>query len=212
MFKENKRTLLLTSAVCLLPVVAGLILYKDLPDPMITHWDYNGEPNGYMPKFAAVIILPAVLLVINLFTPALLKMDPKYNNMNDKIIKLILWTIPAVSVFCASTTLAVGLGFDSKLAVTAPLFTGLIFVIIGNYLPKTRQTYTVGIKLPWTLNDEDNWNRTHRMAGYLWIVCGFLIMASVLIPGSKYMILALIVIMIFAPAIYSFTLYAKSNK
>ncbi|MBQ0005740.1 MAG: SdpI family protein [Clostridiales bacterium] len=211
MYKENKKLVIITSIVCFIPVIAGVILYKQLPDTMITHWNTEGEPNGYMSKFVAAIVLPSVLLIVNLFAPMLLRIDPKYDNMGDKTKALIFWIIPAVSIFSASATLSAGLGYASRIDVAAPFFIGLLFVIIGNYLPKMKQTYTVGIKLPWTLHDEENWNRTHRMAGYLWVVCGLLIMASALIPCSKYVLGVVIAAMVIAPTVYSYMLYRKSE-
>jgi uncharacterized membrane protein len=61
---------------------------------------------------------------------------------------------------------------------------GVLFIFIGNWLPKCKQTYTLGIRLPWTLADEDNWNRTHRFAGPVWVVCGLVVMAGALIGGA----------------------------
>lgn len=212
MKKDSNRLTILTTIVCLLPIIAGLALYKQLPDPMITHWDFQGNPNGYMPKITAIIILPCILAVINLFVPFLLKADPKYDNIDRKIKLLISWIIPTVSIFCAATTLAVGLGYDNRLAATAPLFIGLLFIIIGNYLPKTKQSYTVGIKLPWTLHDEENWTRTHRFAGFLWVICGFMLMLSVLIPKKEILCITLLALMIIAPAVYSYLLYRNNSN
>ena len=212
MKKDNNKLTILTTIVCLVPIIAGIALYKNLPDPMITHWDFQGNPNGYMPKNIAIIALPGLLAVLNIFVPFLLKMDPKYDNMNRQMKNLVYWIIPVVSIFCASTTLAVGLGYESRLSVTAPLFIGLLFIVIGNYLPKTNQTYTVGIKLPWTLHDEENWNKTHRLAGFVWVICGFLLMVSVFLPAMPVIACILLAIMILVPTVYSYLLYRKSSK
>ena len=88
------------------------------------------------------------------------------------------------------------------------LLVGLLLVIIGNYMPKTRQSYTVGIKLPWTLNSEENWKRTHHMAGYIWIFGGILLMLGCVIPmGLKILLPAILVILVAVPCLYSFWLY-----
>lgn len=212
MNNDIRKTTIITTIVCLLPVIAGIVLYNRLPDTLVTHWDSNGNPNGWESKMVGAIVFPGILVIVNLLFPLLLKVDPKYNNINGKVKALLHWIIPIVSIFCSASTLAVGLGYDSKVEITTPLFVGLIFVIIGNYLPKTKQTYTVGIKLPWTLASEDNWNKTHRLAGFLWVVCGILFMIGTFLPYKQYILIGLAIIMILVPTCYSFLQYRRSTK
>ena len=88
-----------------------------------------------------------------------------------------------------------------------------LFVAIGNYLPKCKQNYTMGIKLPWTLADENNWNRTHRFAGPIWVVCGLVIMLCGLIGGAfLWVMVAAFVVMIAAPTVYSYLLFKGKIK
>ena len=83
-------------------------------------------------------------------------------------------------------------------------------ILIGNYLPKTKQSYTMGIKLPWTLHSEENWNRTHRMAGFLWVIGGTLmVLISLLHLWQVWMMLVIITVMVLVPTVYSYLLYKK---
>ena len=91
-----------------------------------------------------------------------------------------------------------------------PLFMGALFVIIGNYMPKCKQSYTIGIKIPWTLNDEENWNKTHRMAGFLWVIGGVVIMATAFL-GTFQLLFVVLIPMVIIPFVYSYLLY-KKNK
>ena len=207
--RELRKTMIISTIVCLIPVIAGIILYNQLPDTIATHWDANGNPNGWQSKFVGAIVFPGVLVIVNMLVPFIMKMDPKYTHMNDKVKALIQWIIPAVCIFCSATTLAEGLGLDSKIQVMAPLFMGLLFIILGNFLPKMKQTYTVGIKLPWTYASEENWNRTHRIAGFVWVVCGVIVMISAFLPGTVYIFTAMMIIMVAVPVIYSYGLYKK---
>ena len=87
---------------------------------------------------------------------------------------------------------------------------GILFVVIGNYLPKTKQSYTMGIKLPWTLASEENWNRTHRLAGFLWVIGGILlILLTLLRLWNTWTFLLVIIPMSVVPMIYSYLLYRK---
>ena len=88
------------------------------------------------------------------------------------------------------------------------LLLGILFTVIGNYMPKAKQSYTMGIKLPWTLNSEENWNRTHRLAGFVWSVGGLLMIVNGFVQWvwlSEIIVFA----MIFIPIVYSFVLYRK---
>lgn len=212
MTKESKKTLVLTSIVCLIPIIAGLLLYNKLPDQVVTHWDMNGNPNGWQSKFVGVIVFPGILFLINLLFPVLLKIDPKYKNTSSKVRNLLHWIIPIVCLFASTITLSAALGVDVKVQIYAPLFLGLIFVIIGNYLPKMGQSYTVGIKIPWTLNDEENWNKTHRMAGFLWVIAGILMIITAFFPFRVYAFIVFFILAVIIPIIYSYLLYAKKKR
>lgn len=208
MSKEMKKTWILSTIVCLIPILIGILLYNKMPEQIATHWGADGTPNGWSSRFTGVIVFPGSLVVLNLIFPFLLKVDPKYTNMSEKIKCLLHWIIPAVAVFASGTTLAAALGAEVKVEFMTPMFMGLLFTIIGNYLPKMSQTYTVGIKLPWTLADEENWNRTHRFAGYLWVVCGLLIMVGAFTPIRGTIAILLAVLMVLGPTVYSYLYFA----
>jgi uncharacterized membrane protein len=111
-------------------------------------------------------------------------------------------------LFLLSLTYAVALGATVRVEIFIIIFLGLLFTIVGNYLPKSKQNYTIGIKLPWTLNSEENWNRTHRMAGRLWVLCGIaMILTSFL--GLFWLFFVVALVMVLAPAIYSYVLHRK---
>lgn len=210
--KENKKTYMIGALICLIPVMIGLIMLPKLPDQVITHWNAAGEPDGYSSKFVGVVLLPGILFLGSLLVPVILKMDPKYDNMSRKSRELIYWLLPMISVFTSGSTLAHALGKQINVARYACLFMGIMFVVIGNYLPKMTQSYTVGIKIPWTLADEDNWNKTHRMAGWLWTIGGAVILVSSFSGLNFYVFTATVLVMILVPCVYSYLYYRKMHK
>lgn len=209
---KNHKTTILTTIVCLIPIVMGIIFYSQLPDQIAIHWGADGNPNGWASKFVGVFVLPGSLVLLNILFPFLLKVDPKYKNMNGKVKNLLHWTIPVVALFASGVTLFAALGFEVKMDLYGPLFMGLIFIIIGNYLPKMTQSYTVGIKIPWTLADEENWNKTHRMAGFLWVVAGLIMMVGAFFKLNLMFSIGILVVATIIPMIYSFLLYQKDHK
>lgn len=212
MTKATKRTLILTTFVCLIPLIAGAVMYPQLPDRIITHWDAAGNPNGWSSKAVGVFVLPGSLLLLNLLFPFLLKIDPKYENISEKIRCLIQWTIPVIDIFAAGITLTAAAGVDMKVSLLAPLFMGVLFIALGNFMPKMAQSYTVGIRVPWTLDDEEIWDRTHRFAGFLWVICGVLMMACAFLPWRMTAFMLLLVLMVLAPILYSYILFLQKKK
>ena len=212
MLKANRKTLIITSTVTILPVLIGIICWDRLPDVMATHFGMNNEANGFSSKAFAVFGLPLVLLAVLWVGAFVTAHDPKRQNISPKMFSLMLWIAPVISLVAAATIYPVNLGYELDIAFFSELLLGLMFIIIGNYLPKARQNYTIGIRIPWTLANEENWNRTHRLAGYLWMICGILM---ILISLTRFVpaewLVGIFLIMVLVPCIYSFWLYAKKG-
>ena len=209
MLKQYRKTLIITTIIILLPILAGIILWNQLPQQFPTHFNAAGEVDGWSSKAFGVFGLPLILVAFQwLCVVGSLKMDPKAENLQGKMFSLVLWIIPVLSVVMNALVYCTALGMDMKVQIIVPLLVGLLLVIIGNWLPKCKPTWTLGIKLPWTLADEDNWNRTHRFAGPVWVVCGLVIVACGLIGGAfLWGIVAVLVVGVAAPTVYSFLLY-----
>ena len=208
MFKENKKTLFITCAVILLPIIAGLLLWNRLPDRIPTHWGMGGEVDGWSGKGFAVFAMPALMLGIQLLCFFVTASDPKRGNIRRKYLSMVLWIIPVLSVMTSCISYAVALGAQIRVEQVIPGFIGLMFVIIGNYMPKFQQSYTMGIRLPWTLSSEENWNRTHRFGGKIWALGGIGVLFCTLMGWGIASIVILAVVVI-VPTVYSYVLYRK---
>lgn len=214
MIKKNKKKLILTSIIILLPIVIGLILWNKLPDKIPTHWNAAGEVDGWSSKAFAVFGLPGFLLAVHWICLLGANADPKKQNIDGKVLHIVFWVCPVISVLGAVLMYGTALGMQFAVEKIIPSLVGITFIIIGNYLPKCKQSYTMGIKLPWTLNDEDNWNRTHRLGGKLWVVCGLVLIVSMVLPSS-FMIAAFLVIItvaVLVPTVYSYLLFKKKQN
>lgn len=209
MIKNNKSKMILTSFIILLPLAAGLLLWNQLPDPMPTHWGANGEIDGWSSKAFTVFALPAFMLGIHWLAMFATSLDPKNKNITGKPLQLIFWICPVISVLTFSMIYVAAMGVEVNINLLISPMLGLLFIIVGNYLPKCRHNYTLGIKIPWTLHDEANWNATHRMAGPVWVAGGVLILISVFVPV---LMLVAITLMIIIPTVYSYIYYKKHQS
>ena len=208
MIKKNLKVLILTTVVMLLPILAGLILWDQLPEQMPTHWNAAGEVDGWSGKAFAVFGLPLIMVAAQWLCMLGTAADPRKSNHSEKVLHLVLWIIPVLSVVLHAVTYATALGHAVPMEVVMPILIGLIFTIIGNYMPKCKQNYTIGIKIPWTLDNEENRNRTHRFAGWLWTFCGIAIMCTGFF-GGFWVFLPITLLMALAPIIYSYVLHQK---
>lgn len=208
---KNKKLNILLFILCLLPAVVGIIMYPKLPDQVVTHFGADGQPDGWSNKFIGVILLPSALALLGLFVPRLIRLDPKNKDINPKLENCIAWIIPIIAVMCSSVTILNALGYNTKVEIIIPCVVGITLMIIGNYLPKAKQNYTVGVKIPWTLNDEENWDKTHRVAGFVFTIGGLLIALSSFFKIRTIVLLIVIFSMIFIPTIYSYIIYRKKQ-
>ncbi len=208
MIKKNLKTLIITSIITLMPIIAGLILWDKLPESVPTHFGINGEADGFSSKTFAVFALPLFLLAVHWVCTIGTSLDPKIKNIDNKPLTLVFWICPMVSLLVSTVVYASAMDIKLDVGMIMSLFFGVLFIIIGNYLPKCKQNYTVGIKIPWTLNSEENWNYTHRTAGKLWVAGGILIIFTSLF--RIYWIFAAITLtMVIIPVILSYAYHKK---
>lgn len=214
MFQKYKKELIISSLFTLLPILIGLLLWNKLPDLMATHWGVTNQADGYSSKTFAVFGMPFILLGIHWLCLWITSMDPGQKNQSKKAFGLIFWMIPMVSLF--SSSIMYGLALGNTVNINSVMFAmmGLMFMAIGNYLPKVKQNFTLGIKVIWTLNSEENWNATHRFAGRIWFFGGLFLMLIACFP-AEYGFFALVPAMIamaFVPMLYSWLYYKKQCR
>ena len=208
MIKKNLRVLIITSVVILLPILAGVLLWDRLPEMIPSHWNMAGEVDGWSSKSFAVFGMPLILLGAQWLAVLGTSADPKNQNHSKKILQLVFWIIPVMSLVVSALTYSEALGTHLQVEEIVWGLVGLLFIVIGNYLPKCRQNYTIGIKIPWTLSSEENWNRTHRLAGWLWVAGGVGMMIAGFF-GFFWLMIGVTLVMSLVPCIYSYILYSK---
>ena len=208
MVKKHFKLLIITSLVILLPILAGVLLWDQLPEQMPIHWNAAGEVDGWSSKLFAVVYMPMILVALQWVCVLATASDPRKKNHGEKILHLVFWLIPVLSVVLFSVTYLSAMSVAVKMDRIMPVLMGLMFTMIGNYLPKCKQNYTIGIKIPWTLNNEENWNKTHRLAGWVWVVCGVAMMCTGFVGGFM-VFFPITLLMIVIPMVYSYILHRK---
>ena len=208
MIKNNLKVLIITSVIILLPIAAGLILWDQLPQRLPIHWNAAGEVDGWCGKGFFVLGLSPILLGLQWLCVFATVTDPKKTEHTKKILHLSFWIIPVLSILLHIITYLSVFGNEVRVEIIMPIILGVLFATIGNYLPKCKQNFTIGIKCPWTLSSQENWNKTHRFAGWLWMIGGLAI-AVLGIIGGAWVCLILLLLMALGPFVYSYLLHKK---
>ena len=212
-FKKNKWMIIISALITLTPIIAGLILWDKLPDMIASHWNVAGEVDGWVSKPMFVFGMPLLMVALMLVGSIATATDPKNVNHSKKPLMLLYAIIPALSVILSTFTYCSALGVDVPMLNLGVAVVGSILVFVGNYLPKCKPNYTIGIKIMWTLNSDKNWVATHRFASKIWVAGGILVMLSALLPASvvPWAAFAVFAVTAIAPMIYSFV-YFKNHQ
>ncbi|MBR4288011.1 MAG: SdpI family protein [Clostridia bacterium] len=212
MLKNNKGKLIISSLIILLPILFGLIVWDKMPERVPMHWGMNGEPDGWGSRAVAVFATPAFLLAIHWICLFGTSRDPKNRGQNRKVLSLLFWLVPFVSFFASGMMYASALGARVGAVKVAHIFIGIVFFLVGNYLPKCKQNYTIGIKIKWTLENQTNWNATHRATGKIWVAGGILTVISAFLPQGvmPWVMGGVLFLLVLFPLVYSYTFHKKS--
>ena len=209
--KSNLKKIVISCILTLAPVFVGLFLWNKLPDTVNIHWGADGVADGTGPKAMLVFLLPSVLTALNLLCFLLTPLDKGNQKQSKKAMGIIYWIMPLLSWAVSGFMYSVTLGKSWSVAIVMPLLFGVLFLLIGNLMPTVTRNKTMGIKLFWTIYNEENWNKTHRLAGKLWVLGGILCLLAVFLP-TKAMFATVLVItfgMILIPVLYSYSIYRK---
>lgn len=213
MIKRNMKKVIISSIFVLLPMIFGVIFWDKLPDTLTTHWGADGEADGWSSKAFAVFGLPLILFVFHWICVLATAFDKSNKNQNDKVFSIVLWILPILSFFSNGAVYLTAFGIEPDFLTLMPVLLGFVFMLIGNYMPKCKQNHTIGIKIKWTLANEENWNYTHRLAGKVYFFGGILVMLCALLPLKLIPLLVVVMLaLVFVPVIASYIYYKKQVK
>jgi len=208
MKNQTIRRELLIIILTVMPIVWLLINWSALPDQMPIHFDFDGEPNGYGSKLV-FIILPIGLYLLMLLLPIIDPRKKNYEIFSGTYFKLRIILTAFIGMIDSVILYNTLHGID-KMGIVVPISVFLLFTILGNYMGNFRPNYFVGIKVPWTLNSDEVWIKTHRFAGKLWFwggLSGIVVLFFVKNPMTVMLPILLIIIVI--PIIYSYIIYQQ---
>ena len=207
-----------TRIVSLLFVIAMLAIaawiYPHLPAQTPSHWDADGNVNGWTPRFWAAAIWPltmfglaAMFAVLPIISPRKFEIKPFAHNYGI----IVLATLGFMLVV-GTVALLAGAGHHVSVQLVAPVAVGALLMVMGNFMGKFRKNFFVGIRTPWTLTSDLVWERTHRLAGWLFVLAGLVWIVGGLLHASITILVVAVVAAGFIPMVYSYFLYRRVER
>lgn len=199
---------LLSMGLCLLAILPGLMVYDRLPEEIATHFGLDGKPNGYSSRLFAVIGLPLVVTLIQMVYCITTNLFRKNKEMN-RAEKVTRFLFPAILYALQIFLLMYAMGKATDTLTFIGVIETVVFLVLGNYLPKVRRTTFFGIRTLHTLANEEVWDRTHRFAGVIYIIAGITCMIMTVTGMHAVLMFGLLFVTIGIPFVYSEILYRK---
>lgn len=202
--------------IVLLPFLYLAYVWNDLPDEVPLHYNIKGEVDRYGDKSELILIPILTSVLIYLIFLVVPYIDPKkqIQKMGKKYdsLKLVLTTFMSVfALFILYMTKNQSVANSNFIL----LLCGILFIIFGNYFKTIKSNYFIGIRTPWTLENEHVWKETHKLAGKIWFAGGLLVILSSLIFNEEIGIIifmSIVAIMGLIPVIHSYLLFKKQKN
>jgi uncharacterized membrane protein len=213
---STRNTIIISILLIIIATVASGLVYNKLPEMAASHWDANGQVNGYLPRFWAAFLMPMIsvgLLLLFLVIPSI---DPlkaniaKFRNYFNVFVTLII----VFMLLIHAVTLAWNLGYNQFNIGDAIIpAVGMIFIFAGVLMAKAKRNFFIGIRTPWTLSNDTVWDETHKLGSKLFIGAGIVSLLSAFFGEIGFWVM-FIVIMIAAivPIVYSYILWRNITK
>ena len=177
----------ITGFVCLLPIVAGILLWDKLPDTIAIHFDINGNPDGFASKAFAVFFFPFMMFVLQGICCVITDFKAKQYGEKKKFERVVKWIIPVLSILLQGITFIYALGYNVDIRKTVAVIVGVMYILIGNYLPKV--DYVKNFKI-----DSEKARKINRFVGIILVIFGLLFIGTIFLPPISTLICLLLLI------------------
>lgn len=208
--KRNKLGLVLSLLVIWIPVVIELSIWSKLPNKFPIHYNSQMIADGWSSKVTGIFLLPIILTVAQLAIDFLIVRDPNNNDLPKWVSGVLLAIMPVVAIILSGMGLATALGvkLQDYRTFLMELPVGLMMVMIGLVLKRVGPNRTIGIRLPWTLQSQRNWDLTHQFGAKLFMIGGILLIICGLLKIQG-MFLFIVLTVIILPCVYSYVLHRR---
>ena len=204
------------AALLAVALLLSALAYPHLPARVATHWGLDGEADRWSSPLRAALLAPAFIAGLWAFLRMLPRIDPRgrnYARFPAAYDVTVNATLSMVGVMHAAT-LAIALGWPISITRLVCATLGVLLLVVGNVMPRARPNFFVGVRTPWTLSSDRVWERTHRVAGYLFVAAGAVTLLAAALPPrwAVSTLLAAVSTAVLSSAIYSYVLWSRGAR
>ena len=207
-----RKSEIVTILIILFSFAIGICLYPKMPIDMASHWNAQGQVDGYVSKFWGLFLLPIISLGLFFLFILIPKIDPlkanieKFRKYFDGFVVLII----LFSFYLYLLTIFWNFGVQFSMNQVLPPAFGILFFYCGILIEKAKRNWFIGIRTPWTLSNDKVWERTHKIGGKLFKVVGIIAFLGIIFPNYAFFLILfpVIAVSIFT-VIYSYLEYRK---
>ncbi len=198
-------------SILLVGVIIALWAYPQLPEQLPTHWNIKGEVDGYSNKLSGLGLSFGIALAVYIGFYLQDKIDPLKKNYDrfGKVYFIVRDILITLFILLEFFIIFSSLGYIGSSNRIIFIVLSILMIVMGNYMPTFKRNWFLGIKTPWTVSNEEVWNKTHRLGGKLFIVAGVLGLVESLLLSTNYIFFAGVMVAALGSTIYSYWLYKK---
>ncbi len=210
-----RRSEVVALALIVASAAVGAYFYPQLPERIASHWNAAGQVDGYMSKFAGLVVLPLVSFGVLLLLVVVPRVDPLRANIEvfrryyDWLVVLLIAFLSYVYLLTIIWNLSTGFEILQFLAPAV----GVLFYFIGILMGQSKRNWSIGIRTPWTLSSDRVWEATHKLGGKLFKVAGVVAVLGAFFPESTVLFIVVPVLFVAAyTTAFSYAEYRKEKK
>jgi len=201
--------------IIIVSFVIAISIYPQMPDPMPSHWNTQGQVDGYMPKFLGMFLMPLISVGLLLLFIVIPRIDPLKHNIEkfrgyfDGFVVLILLFL--LYIYMLTLFWSANITFGMTQAIIPAI--AILFFYIGILVSKAKRNWFIGIRTPWTLSSDKVWNKTHSRGGKLFMAAGVIAMFGLLFGDyAIWLILVPVLASALYLVVYSYFEYQKVGR
>ncbi len=201
--------------IIIISLIIGIYFYPQMPEQIASHWNAQGQADGYMAKFWALFLMPLISFGLFLLFIVIPKIDPLKHNIEqfrkyyDGFVVLIL----AFLFYIYLLTISWGIGIRFNMTQLLVPFFCILFYYCGILIENAKRNWFIGIRTPWTMSNDEVWKKTHKLGGKLLKVCGIIALLGIIFERFAlcFVLIPVILASIYA-IVYSYFEYKKQVK
>ena len=212
---STRTTIFISITLIAISVLAGLLLWNRLPDPMPGHWNASGDIDGYISKFWGVFLVPIISIALTGLFLIIPRIDPLKANIAQfrAAFNWFIVVFMAYMLYVYALTLVAALGTPFNMTLMLLPAVGLLFIGVGYLMSGAKRNFFIGIRTPWTLSSDTVWDKTHKLGSRLFMLGGVVtILCAFLGESGIWIMLVAMLGASFVPIVYSYVLYQREIK